>query len=67
VTIFPGDGIGPEITEAVLNVFAQLQIPVEWEFHQIHTKAATSEGDLITKEAIDSVRRNKFALKGEMI
>ncbi|MEJ7661954.1 MAG: isocitrate/isopropylmalate family dehydrogenase [Hymenobacter sp.] len=33
VTLIPGDGIGPEITRAVLDIFAAAQVPVQWEEH----------------------------------
>jgi len=64
VTIFPGDGIGPEISQAVVEIFSQLKVPIEWEFHKIHNKAVSKEGDLISQESIDSMVINKFALKG---
>jgi len=36
VTIFPGDGIGPEISQAVIDIFAATKVPIEWEFYKIH-------------------------------
>jgi isocitrate dehydrogenase (NAD+) len=64
VTLFRGDGIGPEISQAVIDIFAAVKAPIEWEEHHIHSKAVTDEGDLISKESLDSVLRNKVALKG---
>lgn len=64
VTLFPGDGIGPEISQAVIDIFSAAQVPIEWEFHQIHNRAVTAAGDLIGPEAIDSIKRNTYALKG---
>jgi isocitrate dehydrogenase (NAD+) len=64
VTLFPGDGIGPEISQAVIDIFSAAQIPVEWEYQKIHTKAINAAGDLIGPEALESVRRNTYALKG---
>jgi len=66
VTLFPGDGIGPEISEAVCDIFKFASVPVSWEEHQISTHAVTPGGDLISKEALDSVRRNKIGLKGPL-
>ena len=40
--------------------------PIEWEHHTISTHAVTPGGDLISKEALDSVRRNKVGLKGPL-
>lgn len=48
-------------------VFAFLQqakVPVEWEHHVISTHAVSPSGDLISQEALDSVKRNKVGLKG---
>jgi len=44
----PGDGIGPEITEAVLDIFSALKIPLDFEYHKIHSHSVTAEGDLIS-------------------
>lgn len=64
VTLFKGDGIGPEISQAVISIFQAAKVPIEWEHHDIHSKAVTEEGDLISKESLDSILRNKVALKG---
>lgn len=63
-TIFPGDGIGPEISEAVMRIFEAAKVPVSWEHHTISTHAVTPGGDLISQEALDSVLKNKVGLKG---
>ncbi|CAE7325287.1 unnamed protein product, partial [Symbiodinium sp. KB8] len=63
-TIFPGDGIGPEIADAVCTIFKAADVPVTWEHHTISTHAVTPGGDLISQEALDSVLRNKVGLKG---
>jgi len=64
VTIFPGDGIGPEISQSVVDLFSAVKAPIDWEFHQIHKKAVTASGDLISEESLESVKKNKWALKG---
>jgi isocitrate dehydrogenase (NAD+) len=64
VTLFPGDGIGPEISQAVIDIFTAAKVPIEWEFHQIHSRAVTAAGDLIGPESIESIKRNTYALKG---
>jgi isocitrate dehydrogenase (NAD+) len=63
-TIFPGDGIGPEISAAVVQIFESAKVPIEWEYHTISTHAVTPGGDLISQEALDSVIRNTVGLKG---
>ena len=64
VVLFKGDGIGPEISQSVIDIFKSVNVPVEWEEHEIHSKAITEEGDLISKDTLDSIFKNKFALKG---
>lgn len=66
VTLFPGDGIGPEISEAVKTIFASAEVPISWETHLIDIQGAKPGQDLVSKEALDSVRRNGFGLKGPM-
>lgn len=66
VTLFPGDGIGPEIAASVKRIFASAEIPVTWEEHEIDIHNAKPGEDLITPEALQSVRRNGFGLKGPM-
>ena len=64
MAFFPGDGIGPEIANSVIDIFAAAKVPIEWEFHAIHKKAMTEKGDLITEESLKAVRDYKFSLKG---
>lgn len=49
VVLFPGNGIGPEISQSVIEIFAAAKVPIEWEQHQIHTKGQTADGDLISQ------------------
>jgi len=49
VVLFPGNGIGPEISQSVVDIFAAAKVPIEWEYHQIHTKGQTADGDLISQ------------------
>lgn len=64
VTLFAGDGIGPEISESVVNIFKAAEVPIQWEQHEISSRAVNKDGDLISQGALDSIRRNKVALKG---
>jgi len=59
-----GDGIGPEISQAVMDIFAAAHVPIEYEFHNFSLENVQPGGDLISAEALDSIRRNKVALKG---
>jgi len=64
VTLIPGDGIGPEITEAVKKVFAAANVQIEWEEEIAGPEALEKKGELIPKSVVDSIRKNKIALKG---
>jgi isocitrate dehydrogenase (NAD+) len=64
VTLIPGDGIGPEITDAVKKVFGALQAPIEWEEVPAGMTAMEEYGELLPKALLDSVARNRVVLKG---
>lgn len=64
VTLLAGDGIGPEIAEAVMEIFSAAKVPIDWEHHNFSTTNAQPGGDLLSAEALDSIRKNKVALKG---
>src|SRR5438132_496400 len=64
ITLIPGDGIGPEVTEAVLRVLVATGVSIEWERHQAGVVAFERTGQPLPVELIDSIRRNKVALKG---
>lgn len=66
VTLIPGDGIGPGITEAVLHVLDMAEVPIEWD-RQLAGLAALDAGhDLLPQQTLDSIERNRFALKGPL-
>jgi len=66
VTLIPGDGIGPGITEAVLHVLDMAEVPIEWD-RQLAGLAALDAGqDLLPQPTLDSIERNRFALKGPL-
>src|SRR3954470_12471026 len=64
ITLIPGDGIGPEVTEAVLRILAASGVSIEWERHQAGVLSFERTGQALPVELVDSVRRNKVALKG---
>ena len=64
ITLIPGDGIGPEVTEAVLRVFQAAGVDVEWERLDAGVTAFKRFGKSLPAELLDSIRRNKVALKG---
>ncbi|HET9803241.1 MAG TPA: isocitrate dehydrogenase (NAD(+)) [Candidatus Acidoferrum sp.] len=66
VTLLPGEGIGPEVSAATRKVVDAAGAQIEWE--EIHARAAegSEKGQLLNTAAIESVKRNKVALKGPM-
>ena len=64
ITLITGDGIGPEITDAVLRVLKASGVSIEWEEHLAGARAVEQGGTALPVELVDSIRRNKVALKG---
>ena len=64
VTLIPGDGIGPEVTEAVVRILNASGVAIEWEEHPAGLLAFERSGQTLPMALIDSIRRNKVALKG---
>lgn len=66
VTLIPGDGIGPSITEAAVNVLAASGVKIDWD-HQLAGMAAVEKfGTPIPEETLESLRQNRVALKGPL-
>jgi isocitrate dehydrogenase (NAD+) len=64
VTLIPGDGIGPEITEAVKAIFNAANVPLTWEEENAGQTTFEASGELIPATLIASLEKNKVALKG---
>ena len=64
ITLIQGDGIGPEVTEAVLLVLARSGVDIEWERHDAGVDVFEREGTPLPQTVLDSIRRNRVALKG---
>ncbi len=64
VTLIPGDGIGPEVAEATLRVLEAAGAELEWERHLAGAEAVEKFGEPLPAAVLDSIRRNKVALKG---
>lgn len=64
ITLIPGDGIGPEITEAVKTIFAAANVPVTWEEENAGQTTHNAGGLLIPVSLIASLNKNRVALKG---
>jgi isocitrate dehydrogenase (NAD+) len=64
ITLIPGDGIGPEVTEAVLRILAVAGLTIEWDRQEAGVVAFERHRTALPAELIDSVTRTKVALKG---
>jgi isocitrate dehydrogenase (NAD+) len=65
-TLIPGDGIGPEITEAAVAILAALGAPFEWDVQEGGNAAVARVGDPLPAPLLDSIRRTRLALKGPL-
>src|SRR5471030_2419071 len=65
-TLIPGDGIGPEIMDAVLNILTALGAPFEWERQIAGLEGVKTAGDPLPPKTLDSIRRTRLALKGPL-
>jgi isocitrate dehydrogenase (NAD+) len=66
VTLIPGEGIGPEVAAATRRVLEAAGVQVDWEEVEARSEKASSSGQFVTEGAVESVRRNRVALKGPM-
>ena len=64
ITLIPGDGIGPEVAEAVVRIFKSAGLDIEWERYDAGVIAFEKTGETIPPALLDSVRRTRVALKG---
>ncbi|MBI4485912.1 MAG: NAD-dependent isocitrate dehydrogenase, partial [Acidobacteria bacterium] len=64
ITLVPGDGIGPEVTAAVVRVLDAAGVSIEWDEHAAGVTAFERTGQTLPVDLLESIRRNKVALKG---
>ena len=64
ITLIPGDGIGPEIIAATVRIIEATGVDIEWETHILGAQAQEKFGTTLPEATIDSIKRNKVALKG---
>jgi isocitrate dehydrogenase (NAD+) len=64
ITLIPGDGIGPEVTESVVRIFMIAGLDIEWERHDAGVIAFEKTSETLPAALLDSIKRNKVALKG---
>lgn len=63
VTLIPGDGIGPEISDAVKRIIAAAGADIDWDIQTAGADVAEQEGTPLPGRVIESVKKNKVALK----
>lgn len=66
ITLIPGDGIGPEISDAVRRILDAAGVKIQWEIHEAGMSAQVKYGTPLPGEVLDSIIRNKVALKGPL-
>jgi len=64
ITLIPGDGIGPEVTAAVVRIIEAAGVEVAWETHYAGAQALEKFGETLPADLLESIQRNKVALKG---
>ncbi len=64
VTLIPGDGTGPELVEIVKKVLPYTGVEIDWEEVEAGESALEKYGTVLPQEVLDSIKRNKVALKG---
>lgn len=63
LTLIPGDGIGPEITDSVVKIIKESGLDINWDIQNAGVNVLEKEGAPLPQRVIDSIRKNKVALK----
>ena len=66
VTLIPGDGVGPEVSEATRRVIDTTGVQIDWDVQQAGLGVMEQYGDPMPAHVLDSIRRNKVAIKGPL-
>src|SRR5687768_7836005 len=64
ITLIPGDGIGPEVASNVVRIIEASGVEIQWETHYAGAQALEKFGETLPQDLLDSILRNKVALKG---
>jgi isocitrate dehydrogenase (NAD+) len=64
ITLIPGDGIGPEVAANVVRIIEASGVDIQWETHYAGAQALEKFGETLPAELLESIKRNKVALKG---
>lgn len=66
ITLIPGDGIGPEVTQAAVRVVDACGVQVRWDRVEAGAGAVEAHGTTLPQAVLDSIRSNRVALKGPL-
>ncbi len=66
VTLIPGEGIGPEVAAATRRILEATGVQIDWEEIAGRSDSSSDQGKSVNQAAVESVRRNRVALKGPM-
>jgi len=66
VTLIPGEGIGPEVAAATRRILEAAGVQIDWEEIAGRSDSSSDQGKTVNQAAVESVRRNRVALKGPM-
>lgn len=64
ITLIPGDGIGPEVTNCAKKIVDHLDIDINWDIVNAGSEVYKKTGELVPMQVYESIERNKLALKG---
>ena len=64
ITLIPGDGIGHEVTQAVVRILESTGVRFEWESYAAGAEAYEKYKEYLPKELLESIERNRVGLKG---
>ena len=62
ITLINGDGIGPEISDAVVKILDAAGVQIHWEIQTAGADVIEKEGEPLPNSVIESIKTNKFAL-----
>jgi isocitrate dehydrogenase (NAD+) len=66
ITLIPGDGVGPEVSEAARRAIDATGVDIEWEVHDAGLGVVEKYGQPMPDHVLESIRRNKVAIKGPL-
>ena len=66
VTLIPGEGIGPEVAAATRHILEATGVQIDWEEIAGRSDSSSDQEKTVNQAAVESVRRNRVALKGPM-